>query len=294
MRKSRLVASICLVVLFFLMGCGVPQQKHDALAKEHAELKGELEALKEKYAVLEQEKNRLSEEVKSLRETDQGFWQLALAEEKSGNWSEVEGYLDTLLARWPRSTLRRDASSLRQKARNFLASAKYDTAQTAIANEHAGIAKSMLEKIRDQYPDTKYAAKARSDLRSLDQKIAAAQRKREQEEKKERRERARASSDLELSSFHWQRSSGYAIVDGMVKNISGKSIDNVQAVAIFTDASGGFITSDDAIIEYNPILPGQTSPFKIYARWNPAMKSCRLEFKTLMGGEIATYHSWNE
>ena len=40
------------------------------------------------------------------------------------------------------------------------------------------------------------------------------------------------------------------------------------------------------LIEYNPILSGQTSPFEVMARHNPAMHNARLEFKTLMGGTI--------
>ena len=294
MYRHGLKFSLFLLLALLLVGCGIPKEEHDVLVKEHEELKATYEALTKNYSDLESENGRLAAEVKSLRETDQGYWELALAEEKAGNWSAVDNYIETLLDRWPQSSLQRNASSLRKKARNALALAAYNIAQTAIANEHAGIAKSKLEEIRNIYSDTKYAAKASSDLRSLDRKIAAAEKKREQEEKEERKQRARASSDLEATSFQWQESSGYAIAEGTVKNISGKSMKNVQAVGVFTDSSGGFITSSDAIIEYNPVLPGQTSPFKIYARWNPAMKSCRLEFKTLMGGKITTHHSWND
>ena len=49
---------------------------------------------------------------------------------------------------------------------------------------------------------------------------------------------------------------------------------------------GGFITSDDALIDYNPILPGQTSPFKAMATENPAMRKASIDFKELMGGSI--------
>jgi hypothetical protein len=71
-----------------------------------------------------------------------------------------------------------------------------------------------------------------------------------------------------------------------VRNISGESLRNVEAVVTFYDKSGGFITSDDAIIEYNPILPGQVSPFKTITTWNPAMHTASIEFKSLMGGTI--------
>ena len=80
----------------------------------------------------------------------------------------------------------------------------------------------------------------------------------------------------------------------MVKNISSARLENVQAVAIFTDKNGNFITSADALIEYRPILPGQSSPFKVMQTYNPAMKSCRMEFKRFAGGELATYHNWRK
>jgi len=54
-------------------------------------------------------------------------------------------------------------------------------------------------------------------------------------------------------------------------------------VATFYDANGGFITTSDALIDYNPILPGQTSPFKVMKTENPAMKKASVEFKYLMG-----------
>ena len=69
-------------------------------------------------------------------------------------------------------------------------------------------------------------------------------------------------------------------------------IENVQAIAIFSDANGDFITSADALIDYRPILPGQSSPFKVMKSENPAMKSARMEFKQFAGGELKTYHNW--
>jgi hypothetical protein len=47
-----------------------------------------------------------------------------------------------------------------------------------------------------------------------------------------------------------------------------------------------FISSDDALIEYNPLLPGQSSPFKVMVRFNPAMKTYRVHFKDVLGRVI--------
>jgi hypothetical protein len=81
---------------------------------------------------------------------------------------------------------------------------------------------------------------------------------------------------------------GYHIVEGEVMNISGQSLDRISVVTTWYDIGGGFITSDDAMIEYDPILPGQTSPFKTMSRTNPAMSKYSVTFKRLFGGPIPT------
>ena len=64
-------------------------------------------------------------------------------------------------------------------------------------------------------------------------------------------------------------------------------MENVLAVGTWRTADGTFIKSDDALLDYNPIMPGQISPFKIYSTYNPAMKRCNLSFRYLMGGAIS-------
>ena len=91
---------------------------------------------------------------------------------------------------------------------------------------------------------------------------------------------------LVLKTWSWSREYGYVTAVGQVKNISNVPLRNVEAVASFYDAKGTFITSGDALIDYNPILPGQTSPFHAMTTDNPAMRSASIEFKELMGGTI--------
>jgi hypothetical protein len=80
---------------------------------------------------------------------------------------------------------------------------------------------------------------------------------------------------------------GYHYVEGQVKNVSAESLENVTAVATWMDKDGNFIKTDEAMIDYNPILPGQTSPFKTISTGNPAMARYRVEFKKLMGGTLS-------
>jgi len=91
---------------------------------------------------------------------------------------------------------------------------------------------------------------------------------------------------LEVTNWTWHREYGYAIVEGEVRNISGASMDNVTAVASFYGADQSFVSSDDALIDYRPLLAGQSSPFKVMATWNPAMKSANIDFREFGGRAI--------
>ena len=76
-----------------------------------------------------------------------------------------------------------------------------------------------------------------------------------------------------------------------VKNLTNESIDNIEAVATIYDENGNFITSESALIDYRPLLAGQTSPFSIMVRKNPAMTDYRVEFKEFSGGTFEIIRS---
>lgn len=95
---------------------------------------------------------------------------------------------------------------------------------------------------------------------------------------------------LDLESWTNRVEYGYIIVEGIVTNISRKPLKNIEAVVVFLDSRGDLVTSDSALIEYNPILPRQSSPFKVTTKYNPAMEDMKLSFKTLMGGSIPYRH----
>ena len=92
---------------------------------------------------------------------------------------------------------------------------------------------------------------------------------------------------LQVVSWSWRREHGYAFVEGQVKNMTRAPLSNVMAVATFKTADGTFITSSDALIDYNPIMPGQTSAFKVITTANPLMRNASIDFKELMGGTIS-------
>jgi hypothetical protein len=107
--------------------------------------------------------------------------------------------------------------------------------------------------------------------------------------KEESKAQAKAAASLELIRWSWHQEHGYAIAEGQVKNLTSESLKNVAAMISIYDKKGQFISSDDSLIEYNPLLQGQTSPFKIMVRWNPEMSKANVEFKFLFGQSIPHY-----
>jgi hypothetical protein len=99
---------------------------------------------------------------------------------------------------------------------------------------------------------------------------------------------APVAEQLELSDWSCSQEHGYSTAEGRVKNISDKPLHNIQVVAEHFAKDGTFITSDSALIEYNPIMPGQTSPFKALTPYNPLMAKCNVSFKTLSGSFVGT------
>jgi hypothetical protein len=73
---------------------------------------------------------------------------------------------------------------------------------------------------------------------------------------------------------------------GAVRNISGETQRNVQVVIAWLDAAGTTQTSDNALIEYNPLLIDQESPWKVIGTTNPALTKYTVNFKQLTGGTI--------
>lgn len=91
---------------------------------------------------------------------------------------------------------------------------------------------------------------------------------------------------LQLLSWSNYTEYGYIHVVGEVKNISNSKLDNVTAVVTFRTEDGTLVKTDEALIDYNPLMPGQTSAFTVLATENPAIKKLNLGFKHLLGGEI--------
>lgn len=91
---------------------------------------------------------------------------------------------------------------------------------------------------------------------------------------------------LEKWSENFSDESGFDKVSGEVTNISAQAIKNVEAETTFYDESGNVVKTTSALLQLNPILPGQTSSYETMDTDNPAIKREKTSFSILMGGSV--------
>lgn len=91
---------------------------------------------------------------------------------------------------------------------------------------------------------------------------------------------------LKINSWSCSKEYGFAKVHGMVTNRSNKSIDRLMVTAIYKTSGGDIVKSSDALVDFQPLLPGQQSPFSTLTTDNPAIKNCGILFRTMFGSEV--------
>jgi len=96
---------------------------------------------------------------------------------------------------------------------------------------------------------------------------------------------------LELLAMHYTSEYDFITVEGQVRNISGVRLESVLAVVQFYDANGNFVKSDSALVDFDPIMPGQTSPFSVITTDNPAIERYSTTFTLFSGETIPTKDS---
>lgn len=99
-----------------------------------------------------------------------------------------------------------------------------------------------------------------------------------------------AKYDLRLRSWHCTTENGYHQIDGEIQNISDRPIDQVTIYATFKGNNDEVIKTASALIDYQPIMPGQTSPFKVLTTANPLVRRCFISVGTLFGGSLSWQH----
>jgi hypothetical protein len=77
-------------------------------------------------------------------------------------------------------------------------------------------------------------------------------------------------------------------VEGVLKNISPQPLSSVQISEIFSDGSGKFVSTNTVFAQFDPILPGQSSPFDGFGSSNPATASVQITPAFYQAGTIPT------
>lgn len=92
---------------------------------------------------------------------------------------------------------------------------------------------------------------------------------------------------LELQNWTWGQSSArYVRAQGLVVNVSSRPLVRAQAVVQFYGKDDAFLSSDQAMLSFLPLQPGQSSPFLVVAKWHPDMHWAQIRFREIGGREL--------
>ncbi len=267
--KKIITIFLCSLIIISIIFMGYTEK----IKKENAQLK-------ENATKLQTEIDSLKATISELQQTDDYYYQMGVNSRHSGKYEESNNYLKQMIEKFPKSKLISDAEALIRKNNTDIAQSLYDEAVAAHKSEQYEQSNELVNKLLTKFPNSSLAYKAK-ELKVANQKGM-----------KVKAEAAlKEGYDLEIISWYWYitESASYVEAKGQVKNISGMSLEDVEVVVTYYDKDGNFITSDSALIDFNPILDGQVSPFIVYTIYNPAMKTASIEFKFLLGGTIPTY-----
>jgi hypothetical protein len=93
---------------------------------------------------------------------------------------------------------------------------------------------------------------------------------------------------LELVAQSRATEGDYLVLEGLVRNLAREDQPNVVARVIAEDGEGRFLTSEEVLIDWNPLRPGADSTFRVVLRAAGRAAATRLEFRSLLGGALAT------
>ena len=130
MTRIRTILAFAAVTATALLGLssGVDRTEHETAVRERDELAARVKSL-------ESEHEKLTADLKRLRETDQGTWDELLTHQKWERWAQVEASANKLISRWPASPLASQARPILRSAREKIAEGIYEDAQKAIQSE---------------------------------------------------------------------------------------------------------------------------------------------------------------
>jgi hypothetical protein len=86
--------------------------------------------------------------------------------------------------------------------------------------------------------------------------------------------------------WNWSDSGEYFYIEGTVTNVSGQKLNGVKIVVSFFDDQKSFVSSDFTYAEFDPLMPGQTAPYKLMMPKNPAIDTYQVAFAARDGAQL--------
>ena len=88
---------------------------------------------------------------------------------------------------------------------------------------------------------------------------------------------AQSPPKIQVLAWNCYFGAGVMKTGGEVKNISDAPISDLSPNVTFRDSNGTFLSNAEFFLDYNPLLPGQTSPFHVWSNSvNPAIATAEL------------------
>lgn len=91
---------------------------------------------------------------------------------------------------------------------------------------------------------------------------------------------------LVIESWRFYVESGFVHGVGEVTNTTDEKFEALFVIMTFYDSAGEVVKTSEAVVDFNPLLPGQTSPFTVIDTNNPAIESATVAFKTVFGRRV--------
>jgi hypothetical protein len=88
---------------------------------------------------------------------------------------------------------------------------------------------------------------------------------------------APAGPELELVDMACRLAGRTATIEGHLRNTSGKRLDNLRVTASWYDNAKTSLGSHSSYAEFSALLPGQTTPFKVYGPSVADYSTCSID-----------------
>lgn len=62
-------------------------------------------------------------------------------------------------------------------------------------------------------------------------------------------------------------------VQGEIRNLSSQPINSMVLSAVFNGVGGQFVSTSDLPVKFDPVMPGQVSPFDGFGDYNPIIRN---------------------